>query len=137
MTWRGRFFLVWATFVLEAIALALLTARGAPVQDVAILIGLVLGVPFSCILAAITSHKPALLTIIAGTLLVGVAFAVTMIVFDGNPLALAAFIMLGALGLWLTLPDVPRPRKPGTCERCGYDRAGLAPGAACPECGAP
>ena len=27
-------------------------------------------------------------------------------------------------------------RRRGLCPRCGYDRAGLAEGAACPECGA-
>lgn len=29
-----------------------------------------------------------------------------------------------------------RWRPPGTCRNCGYDRAGLATGALCPECGA-
>lgn len=28
-----------------------------------------------------------------------------------------------------------RRERTGTCARCGYDRAGLATGAACPECG--
>jgi len=28
-------------------------------------------------------------------------------------------------------------RRSGRCPRCGYDRAGLAVGAVCPECGAP
>lgn len=135
MTWRGRFSLVWATFTIEAVVLALLAVGSTPTKDTAILIGLVLGVPISCVLAVITSRKHALATITAGTVLVGISFAVTMTAFDGNPIVLAAFIMLGTLGLWLVLPDVPRPRKPGMCAHCGYDRAGLAPDAACPECG--
>jgi hypothetical protein len=28
-----------------------------------------------------------------------------------------------------------RRRRTGRCIKCGYDRAGLAPNAACPECG--
>jgi hypothetical protein len=28
-----------------------------------------------------------------------------------------------------------RRRRMGQCAKCGYDRAGLAPGAVCPECG--
>jgi hypothetical protein len=30
-----------------------------------------------------------------------------------------------------------RPFRPGRCPKCGYDRAGLAADAACPECGTP
>jgi hypothetical protein len=39
---------------------------------------------------------------------------------------------------WLGLAAAKRVRRlKGRCRSCGYDRAGLAEGAACPECGAP
>ena len=60
-------------------------------------------------------------------------------------------VTLGFLPLWLpftifTLPAatlfhrdrrLARRRRAGMCVKCGYDRRGLAPGAICPECGAP
>lgn len=48
------------------------------------------------------------------------------------PLALIALVTGGLFG-----NDTRRRRTAGTnrCAKCGYDRAGLAEGAACPECG--
>ena len=43
--------------------------------------------------------------------------------------------------LFLSLPTAllfyldRRRHAPGRCQRCGYDLAGLPPGAGCPECG--
>jgi hypothetical protein len=47
------------------------------------------------------------------------------------PFLLAA---LPAGFLWWTDPG---RFGPGRCRKCGYDRAGLAPAATCPECGTP
>jgi hypothetical protein len=46
-------------------------------------------------------------------------------------------VVLGPLAVGLYLLDRRRSRREqaGQCERCGYDRAGLATEAACPECG--
>lgn len=49
-------------------------------------------------------------------------------------LPLAAFA-LPALVLWWPHVRAIGRAKPGHCPRCGYDRAGLAAGAKCPECG--
>lgn len=52
------------------------------------------------------------------------------------PLWLPTALALGGL-LWLRRNDRRRERLAGfVCLGCGYDRAGLAEGAACPECGA-
>jgi hypothetical protein len=40
-----------------------------------------------------------------------------------------------AILFYLDRPSARR-RRAGGCARCGYDRAGLAPQAVCPECGA-
>lgn len=40
-----------------------------------------------------------------------------------------------ALRLWIPHRRSARRRALGLCSRCGYDRKGLAPAAACPECG--
>lgn len=42
---------------------------------------------------------------------------------------LAISLIAGAWSWW------PQARAPGSCHRCGYARSGLAPDAACPECG--
>jgi hypothetical protein len=46
------------------------------------------------------------------------------------------WIIAGAIGIptaWLWWHD--RRAGPGLCPKCRYDLAGLADGAACPECG--
>jgi len=51
------------------------------------------------------------------------------------------FIPLWLIAITLALPpaylEYRRRKKPqpGCCVKCGYDRAGLAPDAKCPECG--
>lgn len=57
-----------------------------------------------------------------------------------HPLPFIANTLLYAaipLGLWLGIGPLRRRRRrrAGRCPRCGYDRAGLAAGAVCPECG--
>lgn len=55
----------------------------------------------------------------------------------GIPLwALVVLAVLVAAGAWRL--DVLARRRRGvvSCPKCGYDRAGLAAGLACPECGA-
>jgi hypothetical protein len=42
------------------------------------------------------------------------------------------FLAVAGITAWLWYRD---RRIPGLCRRCRYDRAGLAPEAACPECG--
>lgn len=57
--------------------------------------------------------------------------------------SLVALIVSGAIGVVVAGPAVFLPlvaRRPawlkaGRCAWCGYDRAGLGPGSACPECG--
>lgn len=51
----------------------------------------------------------------------------------------ALVVALAAAGAGLAWPDVRRwrRRRRGWCVGCGYDRFGLAAGAACPECNAP
>ncbi len=49
-------------------------------------------------------------------------------------------LLIGAGGVVLTVIGarvvLERPIGAGACRGCGYDRKGLARGAACPECGA-
>ncbi|MEX2220074.1 MAG: hypothetical protein WD749_15085 [Phycisphaerales bacterium] len=47
----------------------------------------------------------------------------------------AAWLGVLLLIRWRPLRCAARARR-GQCAACGYDRAGLAAGAACPECGA-
>lgn len=48
------------------------------------------------------------------------------------------FVLLAVLTsvLWYVDRTTARRRRAGQCLKCGYDRAGLAAGARCPECGA-
>ena len=41
------------------------------------------------------------------------------------------------LGVWRLARLTGTPKAPGACGYCGYDRSGIEPGAACPECGLP
>ncbi len=50
-------------------------------------------------------------------------------------MALATSLVL--LGAWHLDTRSRRRPKVGLCSRCSYDREGIAPDAACPECGAP
>lgn len=50
------------------------------------------------------------------------------------PIALSAAIV--TLAAWRLDTLARRRARPGMCPKCGYDRAGLPEGAACPECGA-
>jgi hypothetical protein len=54
-------------------------------------------------------------------------------IFGISVLYPVALTLLPTALLWYT--DRRRARQ-GHCGSCGYDRAGLAPTAACPECGA-
>ena len=52
------------------------------------------------------------------------------------PLWLPASISLLATAIaWPLIPLLVRRAREGACPACGYDLAGLAPGAVCPECG--
>lgn len=51
------------------------------------------------------------------------------------PLWLAAGALLGASGACAWQARRARLRGVGRCAACGYDLRGLAPAAACPECG--
>jgi hypothetical protein len=54
------------------------------------------------------------------------------------PLWLPAAVMLSSTGCaWLMDSRARRRTRLNICPKCRYDRAGLAAGAACPECGAP
>jgi len=44
-------------------------------------------------------------------------------------------ILFAAPTFWLWLRDKPGSNAFCRCPKCGYSLAGLAPGAACPECG--
>ena len=44
--------------------------------------------------------------------------------------------MAAALFAWLVDAKYLRRAREGACPACGYDRAGLAAGVVCPECGA-
>ncbi len=48
------------------------------------------------------------------------------------PLWMPAALALAATAAAWRLDMLARP---GLCQKCGYDRAGLAPGSVCPECG--
>ena len=45
------------------------------------------------------------------------------------------FVALGALTSVVWRRHLRRGSMPGLCPACRYDRAGLSPGAPCPECG--
>ena len=48
----------------------------------------------------------------------------------------ASLTLLATLGAWRLDARARHRARAGRCAQCNYDRAGLAPGAACPECGA-
>ncbi len=52
------------------------------------------------------------------------------------PLWMPATLALAATaGAWRLDMLARRRARVGLCKKCGYDRAGLAPGSVCPECG--
>jgi len=54
------------------------------------------------------------------------------------PAAASGFVTLTTLGLWRLMDTFHRRRalRLDLCPKCGYDRAGIAGDAKCPECGA-
>jgi hypothetical protein len=68
-----------------------------------------------------------------------------LVINDFRPDEVRVFVALGVPALacalaaaWAWWPDVRAwraRRREGKCPACGYDRAGLAAGANCPECG--
>jgi len=52
------------------------------------------------------------------------------------PMWIPLGVLLGATsGAWWLDAAARRRARVGLCAACGYERAGLAPGAVCPECG--
>lgn len=130
MTSRTRFLILWVTFALEALAIAIWASWNTPVTDIALIFGFIFGVPLSLVLAVLCRRKRLLFTIGLGIPLIGCS----AIVFGGNPLVIAAFVLLIAVALWLFVPNAPKGDGYKTCTRCGYPLVGL-PGRTCPECG--
>lgn len=85
-----------------------------------------------------------LLLIALGVQLYGSAYLtwVNTLGSSATPSAAPKFLSWSACACWLLAPVLvyalrpPRKIPAGLCQTCGYDRAGLAEGAACPECGA-